>query len=250
MRALRCREVFAVNGIALAWRTTMEYRYLDMESLRVFHERGILAMFKQENLSRNIESMADIGVAASKWVNLPSHHLDRDVVQQLLCAKGQWLNSCGRYPELTSSHLAFAFIDMITAKMDLLTNKYFATFLEQLCLILQNANNNRTRLAEIIQLMIALVVANSEMSKDTVARSQNPEQPRTQCTFSTDGFFESMFTLLASEQLEPDTLHAAWKLLQVLSIYCVVYCLWWYQRLKYECVVFITMTCIKLMIPC
>ena len=225
MRALRCREVFAMNGMALAWRSTMEYRYWDMKSLRVFHERGILAMFKQENLSRNIERMADIGVAPSKWVNLPSHNLDRDVVQQLLCAKGQWLKSCERYPELTSSHLAFAFIDMIAAKMDLLTNKFFATFLEQLCLILQNVDNNRTRLAEIIQLMIALVVANNDLSKDTVARSHNPEQPRTQYTFSTDGFFESMFTLLASEQLEPGTLHAAWKLLQVLPIYCVVYCL-------------------------
>ncbi len=225
MRALRCREVLAENGIAQAWWTTMEYRYWDMESLRVFHEQGILSMFKKENLSRNIESMADIGVAASKWVNLPSHHLNREVVQQLLCAKRQWLKPCEWYPELTGSHLAFAFIDMIAAKMDLLTNKNFAMFVQQLCLILQNVNNNRTRLVEIIQLMIALVVVNSDLPKDIVAGSQNPEQPRTQCTHSTDDFFERMFTLLASEQLEPDTLHAAWKLLQVLPIYCVVYCL-------------------------
>ena len=81
--------------------------------------------------------------------------------------------------------------------------------MQQLCLNLQNINSNRTRLAEIIQLMIALVVANSDLSKDIVTGSQNPEQQRTQNTFSPDGFFESMFTLLASEQLEPDTLHAA-----------------------------------------
>lgn len=225
MRALRCRKVLAAIGIAQAWRTTMEYRYWDMESLRVFHERGILSMFKEENVSINIASMAAIGVAASTWVDLPTHHLDRDVVQQLLCAKRQWLKPCEGYPELTGSHLAFAFIDMIAAKMDLLTNENFATFVQQLCLNLQNVNNNRTRLAEIIQLMIALVVANSDLSKDIVTGSQNPEQQRTQNTFSPDGFFESMFTLLASEQLEPDTLHAAWKLLQVLPIYCVVYCL-------------------------
>ncbi len=134
-------------------------------------------------------------------------------LERILLEYNQWKI---KYPVQTAQYLTVQFVDAVMAKLDGMRTEDFTSFASTLCPLLQT-NISDSILPGTLRLMVEFMTTHAGRLGDAT-HSSYTFRSTLRGTYeidALDSLVEDLFELVATEQVDCDTLRAVWDLIQV-----------------------------------